>query len=162
MTSSAPVASSAAATSATSSSPTSPIGSVPVKGAAISDTRVLVVDDYSTMRRIVGSLLRQLGFTSVDEAPDGVTALSMLRSQPYGLVISDWNMEPMTGLQLLREMRADVNLKSMPFIMVTTESKTDDVMVGKDAGISNFIVKPFNAASLGQKISSVGVSLPNG
>jgi two-component system, chemotaxis family, chemotaxis protein CheY len=116
---------------------------------------VLIVDDYKTMLRIVGNLLKQLGFSNIDEATDGATALEKLRQKPYGLVISDWNMEPMTGLQLLREVRSDIKLKTVPFIMVTAESKTENVVAAKQAGVNNYIVKPFNAATLKTKISSV-------
>jgi two-component system chemotaxis response regulator CheY len=116
---------------------------------------VLIVDDYKTMLRIVGNLLKQLGFSNIDEATDGATALEKMRQKPYGLVISDWNMEPMTGLQLLKEVRSDIKLKSVPFIMVTAESKTENVVAAKQAGVNNYIVKPFNAATLKQKIASV-------
>ncbi len=118
--------------------------------------RILIVDDYKTMLRIIRNLLKQLGFNNIDEATDGSMALQMLRSgNTYGLVISDWNMEPMTGLQLLREVRADAHLKSLPFIMVTAESKTENVIAAKEAGVSNYIVKPFNAETLKTKMSSV-------
>jgi two-component system chemotaxis response regulator CheY len=117
--------------------------------------RVLCVDDYRTMLRIVSTLLNEIGFPNVDEATDGPTALRMLRKQPYGLVISDWNMAPMTGLQLLKEVRADAQLKETPFIMVTAESKTENVVAAKQAGVNNYIVKPFNAGTLKQKIASV-------
>ncbi|MGE5514242.1 MAG: response regulator [Bacteroidota bacterium] len=116
---------------------------------------VLIVDDYKTMLRIIRNLLKQLGFNNVDEATDGSMALQMLRVGNYGLVISDWNMEPMTGLQLLREVRADARLKSIPFIMVTAESKSENVIAAKEAGVSNYIVKPFNAETLKTKMSSV-------
>ena len=116
---------------------------------------VLVVDDYKTMLRIIRNLLKQLGFNNVDEASDGGGALQKLRQKDFGLVISDWNMEPMTGLQLLKEVRSDDKLKAMPFIMVTAESKTENVVAAKEAGVSNYIVKPFNAATLKQKMSSV-------
>ena len=116
---------------------------------------VLIVDDYKTMLRIVRNLLKQLGFNNVDEATDGSMALQMLRVGSYGLVISDWNMEPMTGLQLLREVRADAKLKETPFIMVTAESKTENVVAAKQAGVSNYIVKPFNAETLKGKMASV-------
>jgi two-component system chemotaxis response regulator CheY len=118
--------------------------------------KVLVVDDYATMRRIIKNLLNQIGFTDVEEAPDGATALQKLRTEgKYGLVISDWNMDPMTGLQLLKEIRADTKLKDLPFIMVTAESKTDNVVAAKQAGVNNYIVKPFNAETLKGKIQSV-------
>jgi two-component system chemotaxis response regulator CheY len=117
--------------------------------------KVLVVDDYATMRRIIRNLLTQIGFTDVDEAADGASALSKLREAKFGLVISDWNMEPMTGLQLLKEVRADKVLKDTPFIMVTAESKTENVVAAKQAGVNNYIVKPFNAETLKSKIQSV-------
>ncbi|WP_142848950.1 response regulator [Telmatospirillum sp. J64-1] len=116
---------------------------------------VLIVDDYKTMLRIIRNLLRQLGFVNIDEATDGSMALQMLRNGNYGLVISDWNMEPMTGLQLLREVRADAKLKPTPFIMVTAESKSENVIAAKEAGVSNYIVKPFNAETLKAKMVSV-------
>jgi two-component system chemotaxis response regulator CheY len=116
---------------------------------------VLIVDDYKTMLRIVRNLLKQLGFNNVDEATDGSMALQMLRAGHYGLIISDWNMEPMTGLQLLREVRADAKLKDIPFIMVTAESKSENVVTAKQAGVSNYIVKPFNAETLQAKLASV-------
>lgn len=116
---------------------------------------VLVVDDYSTMVRIIRNLLRQVGFTHVDDACDGLSALRRLRQQNYGLVISDWNMEPMTGYELLKEMRADPALAAVPFIMITAESKTENVIAAKKAGVNNYIVKPFNAATLKGKIDAV-------
>ena len=119
------------------------------------DMAILVVDDYKTMLRIIRNLLKQLDFNNVDEATDGSEALKKLREKDYGLVISDWNMEPMTGLQLVREVRSDKKLKKLPFIMVTAESKTDNVVAAKEAGVSNYIVKPFNAETLRQKLASV-------
>ena len=119
------------------------------------DMAILVVDDYKTMLRIIRNLLKQLDFGNVDEATDGAEALQKLRKKEYGLVISDWNMEPMTGLQLVREVRSDKKLKKLPFIMVTAESKTENVVAAKEAGVSNYIVKPFNAETLKQKIASV-------
>ncbi len=116
---------------------------------------VLVVDDYQTMIRIIRNLLKQLGFDNVDEAADGSEALAKMKSKKYGLVISDWNMEPMTGYELLREVRSDEILKPTPFIMVTAESKTENVIAAKKAGVNNYIVKPFNAATLKMKIASV-------
>ncbi|MEK7802575.1 MAG: response regulator [Pseudomonadota bacterium] len=116
---------------------------------------VLIVDDYKTMLRIVGSLLKQLGFNNVDEATDGSMALNMFKNKTYGLVISDWNMEPMSGLDLLKQVRVlPVNGK-VPFIMVTAESKTENVIIAKQAGVSNYIVKPFNAETLKTKMSTV-------
>ncbi len=116
---------------------------------------VLIVDDYKTMLRIIRNLLKQIDFNNVDEATDGAEALSKLRSGSYGLVISDWNMAPMTGLQLLQEVRADGKLKSTPFIMITAESKVENVVAAKQAGVSNYIVKPFNAETLKEKIEKV-------
>ncbi|MFC3052442.1 response regulator [Kordiimonas pumila] len=116
---------------------------------------ILIVDDYKTMLRIVRNLLKQLGFNNVDEATDGAMALEKARSRQYGLIISDWNMEPMTGYELLKEVRADNQLKNTPFIMVTAESKTDNVIAAKKAGVNNYIVKPFNAATLKTKLVAV-------
>lgn len=117
--------------------------------------RILVVDDYSTMRRIIRNLLNQLGYNDVEEAEDGSVALQKMRATSYNLVISDWNMEPMTGYELLKEVRADDKLKTTPFIMVTAESKTENVVAAKKAGVDNYIVKPFNAATLQAKINAV-------
>ncbi len=119
------------------------------------DMAILIVDDYKTMLRIIRNLLKQLDFSNIDEALDGSEALKKLREKDYGLVISDWNMEPMTGLQLVREVRSDKKLKKLPFIMVTAESKTENVVAAKEAGVSNYIVKPFNAETLKQKMVSV-------
>lgn len=116
---------------------------------------ILIVDDYKTMLRIIRNLLKQLGFTNVDEAMDGGEALTKLRASPFGLVISDWNMDPMTGLQLLKEVRSDDALKTTPFVMITAESKTENVIAAKQAGVNNYIVKPFNAATLKSKLTSV-------
>jgi two-component system, chemotaxis family, chemotaxis protein CheY len=116
---------------------------------------VLVVDDYKTMLRIISNLLKQLGFENVEEASDGTEALEKMKKSSYGLVISDWNMEPMTGYELLLKVRADDGLKRTPFIMVTAESKTENVIAAKKAGVNNYIVKPFNAATLKQKITAV-------
>jgi two-component system, chemotaxis family, chemotaxis protein CheY len=116
---------------------------------------ILVVDDYNTMIRIIRNLLKQLGFENVDEASDGTVALERMREKKYGLIISDWNMEPMTGYDLLKEVRANPELKSTPFIMVTAESKTENVIAAKKAGVNNYIVKPFNAATLKTKIDAV-------
>jgi len=116
---------------------------------------VLVVDDFSTMVRIIRNLLRQLGFSDIDDAQDGAAALAKMRAKHYGLVISDWNMEPMTGFDLLRQVRSDPGLEQTPFIMVTAESKTDNVVAAKKAGANNYIVKPFNAQTLKAKIEAV-------
>ncbi len=116
---------------------------------------VLIVDDYKTMLRIIRNLLKQLGFSNVDDATDGSQALQKLRDKNFGLIISDWNMEPMSGLQLLKEVRADNKLRELPFIMITAESKSENVIAAKEAGVSNYIVKPFNAATLKTKLTSV-------
>jgi two-component system chemotaxis response regulator CheY len=116
---------------------------------------VLVVDDYQTMIRIVRNLLKQIGFEDVDDASDGTSALAKLKEKRYGLVISDWNMEPMTGYELLRHVRADEHLRGTPFIMVTAESKVENVVAAKKAGVDNYIVKPFNADVLKNKIQAV-------
>jgi two-component system chemotaxis response regulator CheY len=116
---------------------------------------VLVVDDYNTMIRIIRNLLKQIGFEDIDDAADGSAALARMREKKYGLVISDWNMEPMTGYDLLREVRADPNLATTPFIMITAESKTENVIAAKKAGVNNYIVKPFNAQTLQSKIEAV-------
>jgi len=116
---------------------------------------VLIVDDYKTMLRIIRNLLKQIDFNNVEEATDGSDALVKLRSGNFGLVISDWNMQPMTGLELLQEVRQDSRLKSLPFIMITAESKTENVVAAKQAGVSNYIVKPFNAETLREKIEKV-------
>ena len=119
--------------------------------------RALIVDDYKTMLRIMRNLLKQLSFENVEEAIDGTAALEKLRefNGEFGLVISDWNMEPMTGIQLLRELRGDDELKQIPFIMVTAESKSENVIAAKEAGVSNYIVKPFNAETLKSKMENV-------
>ena len=116
---------------------------------------VLIVDDYKTMLRIIRNLLKQIDFNNVEEATDGADALAKLRGGNFGLVISDWNMQPMTGLQLLQEVRADSRLKAMPFIMVTAESRVENVVAAKKAAVSNYIVKPFNAETLREKIEKV-------
>jgi two-component system, chemotaxis family, chemotaxis protein CheY len=126
-----------------------------LKMAVDTSMSVLVVDDYNTMIRIIRNLLKQLGFENIDDASDGSAALNKMRGKKYGLVISDWNMEPMTGYDLLREVRADPNLATTPFIMITAESKTENVIAAKKAGVNNYIVKPFNAATLKTKIDAV-------
>lgn len=119
---------------------------------------ILVVDDYQTMIRIIKNLLKQLGFSNIDEATDGNAAYDHLTTKKYGLVISDWNMEPMSGLELLKKVRAtsnNDNISKVPFIMVTAESKTENVIAAKQAGVNNYIVKPFNAETLKTKLTSV-------
>jgi two-component system chemotaxis response regulator CheY len=122
---------------------------------ALKDMRVFIVDDYTTMLRILRNLLRQLDINSVEEATNGDTAYHMLQKTPPDLIISDWNMVPVTGLDLLKKVRSDAKLKHIPFIMVTAESKTENVIAAKQAGVSNYIVKPFNAETLRAKIASV-------
>ena len=116
---------------------------------------ILVVDDYNTMIRIIRNLLKQLGFENVDDASDGSAALAKMQSKRYGLVISDWTMEPMTGYDLLREVRGGPEISKTPFIMITAESKTENVIAAKKAGVNNYIVKPFNAATLKSKMEAV-------
>jgi two-component system chemotaxis response regulator CheY len=116
---------------------------------------VLVVDDYKTMVRIIRNLLTQLGFQDIDDAADGSAALAKMREKHYGLVISDWNMEPMTGYELLQQVRSDPALSKTRFIMVTAESKTENVIAAKKAGVDNYIVKPFNAQTLLHKINAI-------
>lgn len=116
---------------------------------------VLIVDDYKTMLRIIKNLLNQLGFENIDEATDGTMAYQMATEKQYGLIISDWNMEPMSGYEFLKKVRADEKIKTTPFIMITAESKTENVIAAKQAGVSNYIVKPFNADTLKGKIEGV-------
>ena len=116
---------------------------------------VLVVDDYKTMVRIVQNLLKSLGFTNVDGATSGAEALAMIAKTPYGLVISDWKMTPMSGYDLLLQVRSQETGRSTPFIMVTAISSSDNVIAAKRAGVSNYIVKPFNAQTLKLKIAAV-------
>jgi two-component system chemotaxis response regulator CheY len=116
---------------------------------------ILVVDDYQTMVRIIRNLLKQIGFENVDEAANGAEALAKIEQRNYGLIISDWNMEPMTGFQLLQKVREFKDRADIPFIMVTAESKTDNVVAARRAGVNHYIVKPFNALTLKAKIDSV-------
>jgi two-component system chemotaxis response regulator CheY len=122
---------------------------------ADSSMPILVVDDYQTMVRIIRNLLKQIGYENVDEASNGQAALEMIQNKRYGLVISDWNMEPMTGFELLQRVRSDPARTDVPFIMVTAESKTDNVVAARKAGVNNYIVKPFNAAMLKAKMDAV-------
>ena len=122
---------------------------------------ILVVDDYNTMIRIICNLLKQPGFQNVDNATDGSAALAKLRGGSYGLVISDWNMAPMTGYDLLKEVRADPAIGNIPFIMITAESKTENVIAAKRAGVNGYIVKPFNAETLQSKIATVFAGQPS-
>jgi two-component system chemotaxis response regulator CheY len=118
-------------------------------------TPILVVDDHGTMIKIVRSQLRQLGFVDVDEANSGDEALTKMCVRRYGLIFSDWHMEPLSGLDLLRAVRGDAGLKRTPFIMVTGESRSENVIAAKKAGVSGYIVKPFNAEMLKAKIEAV-------
>lgn len=116
---------------------------------------ILVVDDFKTMVRIMRNFLTDLGFTDVDDASNGEDALEKMRSKSYALVISDWNMQPMTGFDLLRRVRADPRTTSTRFIMVTAESKTDNVLSARQAGVDHYLVKPFNAQMLRSKLEQV-------
>ncbi len=117
--------------------------------------KILVVDDFSTMRRIVKNILRQLNFVNIIEADDGSTALEMLQREKIDLVVSDWNMPKMTGLELLKIMKADDALKLIPFLMVTAEAQQENIIEAVKSGVSNYIVKPFTAETLGQKIGQI-------
>ena len=116
---------------------------------------ILIVDDYRTMIRIIRNLLTQLGFDNLDEAQDGASALAKLRERPFGLVISDWNMEPMSGIELLQEVRADPALERLRFLMITAENRAERAALACQAGANGYVVKPFNAETLGQRIASV-------
>lgn len=122
---------------------------------ADANLKFLVVDDFSTMRRIVRNLLKELGFSNVDEAEDGVAALSKLRSSNFDFVVSDWNMPNMTGLELLKEIRSDANLKHLPVLMVTAEAKKENIVSAAQAGASGYVVKPFTAATLEEKLNKI-------
>ena len=117
--------------------------------------KVLLVDDFATMRKIVRNILGQLGIKNVDEADDGSTALPKLKQNKYDIIISDWNMPKMTGLDLLKAVRADENLKSLPFLMVTAEALKDNIVAAAQAGISDYVVKPFTAATLEEKLKKI-------
>lgn len=117
--------------------------------------KILVVDDFSTMRRIIKNLLRQIGFSNIDEADDGSTALQRLKADPVDLVISDWNMPKMSGLDLLKAIRGDDKLKKIPVLMVTAEAKKENIVEAVQAGVNNYIVKPFTAETLKEKLEKV-------
>lgn len=123
----------------------------------MSDTskKFLVVDDFSTMRRIVKNLLKELGYNNVEEAEDGADALNKLRAGSFDFVISDWNMPNMDGLTLLKEIRADGRLKDTPVLMVTAEATKDNIIIAAQAGASGYVVKPFTAATLGEKLDKI-------
>lgn len=122
---------------------------------ADANLKFLVVDDFSTMRRIVRNLLKELGFQNVDEAEDGIVALSKLRGSQFDFVVSDWNMPNMTGIDLLKEIRADDNLKHLPVLMVTAEAKKENIVSAAQAGANGYIVKPFTAATLEEKLNKI-------
>jgi len=117
--------------------------------------KILVVDDFSTMRRIIKNLLRELGFTNTQEADDGTTALPMLQTGRFDFVVTDWNMPGMQGLDLLKAMRADDALKHIPVLMVTAESKRDQIIEAAQAGVNGYVVKPFTAVTLEEKINKI-------
>jgi two-component system chemotaxis response regulator CheY len=117
--------------------------------------KILIVDDFSTMRRIVKNLLRDLGFTNTEEADDGNTALPMLQSGKFDFLVTDWNMPGMNGLDLLKAVRADENLSSMPVLMVTAESKREQIVEAAQAGVNGYVVKPFTAVTLEEKINKI-------
>ncbi len=120
-----------------------------------SKIKMLVVDDFSTMRRIVRNLLKELGYTNVDEAEDGAVALQKLKSGDFNFLVTDWNMPNMDGLTLLQTVRADPNLKDMPVLMITAEAKKENIVVAAQAGASGYIVKPFTAATLNEKLAKI-------
>lgn len=117
--------------------------------------KILIVDDFSTMRRIIKNLLRDLGFTNTAEADDGTTALPMLENGQFDFVITDWNMPGMTGIELLKAIRADERLKPLPILMVTAEAKRDQIIAAAQAGVNGYVVKPFTAAALQEKIEKI-------
>ena len=117
--------------------------------------KFLVVDDFSTMRRIVRNVLKELGFTNIDEAEDGQVALHKLKSQNFDFIVSDWNMPNMTGIELLKAVRADQQIKHLPFMMITAEAKRENIIEAAMAGASGYIVKPFTAATLEEKMNKI-------
>ena len=122
-------------------------------------TKFLVVDDFPTMRRIIRNLLKELGFNNVDEAEDGVAALAKLRSGDFQFVVSDWNMPNMTGIDMLKQLRADEQLKHLPVLMVTAEAKKENIIAAAQAGASGYVVKPFTAATLDEKLKKIFANL---
>lgn len=129
---------------------------------ADTNMKFLVVDDFSTMRRIVRNLLKELGFHNVDEAEDGVEALNKLRAGAFQFVISDWNMPNMTGIDLLKQIRSDANLKSLPVLMVTAEAKKENIITAAQAGASGYVVKPFTAVTLDEKLNKIFKNMEKG
>ncbi len=126
----------------------------------IETTKILVVDDFSTMRRIVRNLLKELGFANVQEAEDGVDALNKLRNDQFDFVVTDWNMPNMTGIELLRAIRGDASLKHLPVLMVTAEAKKENIIEAAQSGASGYIVKPFTAATLDEKLKKIFAAFP--
>jgi two-component system chemotaxis response regulator CheY len=125
------------------------------EGALDKNMKVLVVDDFSTMRRIIKNLLRDLGFTNISEADDGSTALPMLKDGSFDFVVTDWNMPGMQGIDLLRAIRADAKLSHIPVLMVTAEAKKEQIVMAAQAGVNGYIVKPFTAATLNTKLDKI-------
>jgi len=125
-----------------------------------SPLKFLVVDDFSTMRRIVKNLLQELGYPNVEEADDGSTALPMLKAGAFDFVITDWNMPQMAGLDLLKAVRADPKLKHLPVLMVTAEAKREQIVEAAQAGVSGYVIKPFTAQVLGEKLNKILQALP--
>jgi two-component system, chemotaxis family, chemotaxis protein CheY len=121
--------------------------------------KILVVDDFSTMRRIVRNLLKELGFSNVQEAEDGIDALKKLRAESFDFVVSDWNMPNMTGIELLREIRKDPALKHLPVLMVTAEAKKENIIEAAQAGASGYVVKPFTAITLDEKLKKIFLTM---
>jgi two-component system chemotaxis response regulator CheY len=126
------------------------------------NTKFLVVDDFSTMRRIVRNLLKELGYTNVDEAEDGVQGLQKLRSDTFDFVVSDWNMPNMDGLTMLQEIRKDPALAKLPVLMVTAEAKKENIVAAAQAGANGYVVKPFTAATLDEKLGKIFEKLAAG
>jgi len=117
--------------------------------------KILVVDDFATMRRILKNILKQIGFSNISEADDGKTALAELKKEKFDLVLSDWNMPEMSGIELLREIRSDDELKDTPIVMVTAEAQKDNILEAVKAGVNNYVVKPFTAETIGEKLKKV-------
>ena len=119
------------------------------------DIKIIIVDDFATMRRIVKNILKQIGFNNIEEADDGATALPLIKTQNFDLIVSDWNMPQMSGLELLKAVRADDQLKDTPFLMVTAEAQKENIIEAVKAKVSNYIIKPFTAETLAEKINKI-------
>lgn len=119
------------------------------------DIKIIIVDDFATMRRIVKNILKQIGFNNIEEADDGATALPLIKTQNFDLIVSDWNMPQMSGLELLKAVRADDQLKDTPFLMVTAEAQKENIIEAVKAKVSNYIIKPFTAETLAEKIKKI-------